>query len=834
MKIAPLIRRLVLRPLRADPARTALTLLSIALGVAVVVAIELAGDAAAGSFESSMKTLTGRVDYEITANGGIDETALGKLAGLPLNARFSPVIEQPVVIPDHGSTVLFGLDFISNVTASADPGPDVDPNEAVVISDDLASRLRAAKGDHLVLRGRDASRVFTVRSIVTGQNTIWAAIDIGAAQRLLNMPGKLDRIEVVLGPGESPDDVSRIVRSSIPESWEISAPGARSEENQRMLGAFRWNLRILSYISLLVGAFLIYNTISVSVVRRRTEIGILRAVGVSSSGVLAIFLGEAAMFGLVGSAIGLGLGRLLAGGIVGMLSDTVNALFVTSTPGALAITPSAALSGLFGGMLVSIAAALIPAREAAGTAPAEAMRRAATEHRTRIHSRRDLAISAACALIAMVLCRLGPINGKPVAGYMATLFAVSAMALATPGVVLGIIAALRGVLKRILGPEGLVAGRSLTAALSRTSVVVAALATAIAMMVAVAVMVGSFRDTVQVWLDNQLRADLYLRAQGPSTAGVYPPLASEVPDLVATVPGVVQVDILHALEIRYNGRRTMFGGAKTDILRSQRTFRFLAGDSDSILRSLPANDRAIVTEAFAEKNGVREGDTLKLRLGDRTASLVIAGINYDYSSDRGVILVDRSTLLRYLPNQPPTNVAVYLKPGADADSVRREIESRLAPYPVMLAPNRVLRDGAVKVFDRTFAITWALEAVAIFVAVLGAANSLLALVLDRRREIGVLRSLGAATGQLKRMILAEAGLLGLLAALLGLALGMSLSLVLIYVINKQSFGWTIQFHPPLALLAGAILLVEACTILAGIWPARFAARLQPAEVIHEE
>jgi putative ABC transport system permease protein len=225
---------------------------------------------------------------------------------------------------------------------------------------------------------------------------------------------------------------------------------------------------------------------------------------------------------------------------------------------------------------------------------------------------------------------------------------------------------------------------------------------------------------------------------------------------------------------------------------------------------------------------------MEIPLGSRTVALTVAGIYYDYSSDRGFVMVDRTTLLKYLPDQPITDIAVYVKPGFDHAAVRRDLESRLRDYPLMIAPNELLRSQAVEVFDRTFAVTYALEGVAIFVAMLGAANSLLALVLDRRREIGLIRYLGAAAGQMRRMILIEAGLLGFLAGSLGLALGMALSLVLIYVINKQSFGWTIQFHPPSALLGGALLLVWAVTILAGVYPARFAARLEPAEAIHEE
>jgi putative ABC transport system permease protein len=271
-----------------------------------------------------------------------------------------------------------------------------------------------------------------------------------------------------------------------------------------------------------------------------------------------------------------------------------------------------------------------------------------------------------------------------------------------------------------------------------------------------------------------------------------------------------------------------------EIVRKKRTLKFLSGDADKILSSLKGQDRAIVSEPFANKHHVKAGQILKLALGTRAVPLTVAGIYYDYSSDRGFVVVDRETLLRYLPQQPATNIAVYVAPGADAEKVRREIESKLRNYPVSIAPNEVLRRGAVEVFDRTFAITYALEGVAIIVAMLGAANSLLALVLARRREIGLIRYLGAAKAQVRSMILTEAGLLGLLSGLLGLALGTALSLVLIYVVNKQSFGWTIQFHPPALLLGGALVLVWAFTVLAGVYPARFAAKLEPADVVHVE
>lgn len=825
-----LFRQLILRPLRRDLTRTILTLLSIALGVAVVIAIELSADAATGSFASSLTTLVGKVDYEITANGGVDENYIAKLAALPMHARFSPVIEEPIVIAGHGSTTLYGIDLIAGAAGANEDAQTLDPanfEDSAVISNDLAERLHLKKDDRITLKGRNRTLDFTIRSIAAHQNTEWVAVDIAAAQTLLDMTGRLDRIEVFVAPDEDAAAVERGIKATVPAAFDVATPGARSEENRRMLRAFKWNLRILSYISLLVGAFLIYNTIAVSVVRRRTEIGILRAIGTSSRGVLLIFLGEATMLGLAGSGLGILLGRGLAAALLSMISDTVNALFTTSTPGPIALSAESVLGALIAGTAVAFFSALIPAREAARVAPAEAMRRSIVEHETRLHVRRDLLIAAGAAAIAAFLCTFGPIDGRPVLGYVATLFAVGAAAMVSPAFITGMTALLRGLLKWIAGAEGLIAGRSLVASLARSSVIVTALATAISMMISVGVMVGSFRETVQVWLDNQLRADIYLRAAGPAAAGINPPIAAAVPPIAENTPGVAEVDTLRSFEFQFEGTRATFAGTNIDAVRRHRVLRFLSG-------TFPGPDQAMITEPFSDKHHLRTGDIVRIPLGDRTATLAVSGVYYDYSSDRGTVLVDRSTLLKYLPRQPVTNIAVYVQPGAEATKVRRDLENRLADYPLMIAPNEALRRGAVQVFDRTFAVTYALEAVAIIVAMLGAANSLLALVIDRRREIGLIRYLGAATAQVRRMILVEAGLFGLLAGSLGLALGMALSLVLIYVINKQSFGWTIQFHPPVLLLAGALLLVWAVTVLAGVYPARFATRLQPADVVHEE
>ena len=812
-----LFRTLILRPLRRDLLRTGLTILAVALGVAVVVAIDLAGDAATGSFRSSLRTLTGDSDLEIRANGGIDEKWMADLSALPFDVKFSPVMEAQATIAGVGSVPLYGLDFLGM--------------DGLVLSRALAVRLNRPGALTLNVAGRPLT--FTVARTVDAGTAEFAALDIAAAQQALGRYGKLDRIDVAVGKGEEFASVEQAVRTLLPAGYLIEKPGARSDENQRMLRAFRWNLRVLSYISLVVGAFLIYNTISVSIVRRRGEIGILRATGASRATVFLLFLTEALLFGIAGGVAGAVLGRLLASGTVQLIAVTINALYTTSRPTPVELTAGEWALALGSGIIAALGSAWAPSREAMRVAPTEAMSRGAHEHHARLRWRRGLVWSGAFAVVALALSQTRALDGYPVGGYAAALFCIASAALAAPAVVLLVNRATRAVAGRRV--EGLLAGRSLAASLARTSVVVGALATAIAMMASVGIMVGSFRETVSLWLGVQLRADLYAGPAVRSGAGEHPALAAQVPAILAAVPGVAAEDLFHALEFRFRGERATLGAGNAEIVRRYGRLRFLSGeDRDAILQSLPGQDRAIVTEPFANKFGMHVGDRVEIPLGARTVAFTVAGIYYDYSSSQGMVIVDRSTLLRYLPDQPVTNIALYLAPGADAEKVQREMQLRTAGMGVTIAANAELRRLSMQVFDRTFSITWALEAVAIVVAMLGAANSLLALVLDRRRELGLLRYLGASRGQIRGMILAEAAFLGLFATLLGLALGFVLSLLLVFVVNKQSFGWTIQFYPPWVLLGAALLLVWCVTVLAGLYPARVGSRLNPADVMAED
>ncbi len=830
-----LLARLILRPLWADRGRTLVTLASIALGVAVIFAMDLAGEAAAGSFRSSMETVSGEDDIEILTTGGLPAELLGKLAGLPYPLKYSPRIEDFAIVNDKRTVPLFGLDVYANALELAAGAGAREPEVTEAVERGVfTTATLGKKGDRLRLQVNDAAAEYTILGVIDSRQVSGDLVlmDLEDADVVAGRKGKLDRILVSLPAGEKAqvDAWVERLRREAPEGVTVRPMGARKEENRKMLAAFRWNLRVLSYIALLVGAFLIYNTISVSVVRRRAEIGIVRAEGGTGRLMVGGFLAEALFFGLVGGLLGLLLGRGLAEGAVKLVGLTVQALYVSSTAAPVEFDWVAAAVSLGSGVAVSLLAALAPALEAGQIPPTEAMARGRVDTQLQKASGRQLVYALGLLIAAAGLSQLPPVAGKPFGGYVATLALIAAASFTAPSLIEFAGRRMTG----WAGVEALLAGRSLAGALRRSSVLVAALATAIAMMTSVGIMVGSFRETMLTWIDRQLRADFYLRPAGEAAMDRHPTISEEVARGIEQIPGVLAVDRFRAYSIRYNGLPVILAAGDVQAQMRYGRTALQKGDTADAVRGMLAGEAVIVSEPFGEKHGVKVGDRITVPLGEARPSFRVAGIFLDYSSENGYIILDQSVARKYLPGDEPTNLAIYAAENADRATLRARIEESYAPRRIALFENRSLRNEAVRIFDQTFAVTYALEAVAIFVAVMGVAGAMLALIIDRRREIGLLRFLGGAAGQVRRMVLFEAGLIGLFSQLLGVASGSLLSLVLIFVINKQSFGWTIEFHLPVAALLSALLFVLVATVLAGLYPARMATRLNPIEVMHEE
>ena len=831
--------RLIVRPMIADPVRALLTVAAVALGVAVIVAVDLASEASMGSFRSSLESLEGSASYEITGVGGIAETVYGDLVRLAVPLGFSPRIESFALLPETGEHVaLFGVDLVGDTMLAeqgAMPRPDV--SELIDVSSVWATEsLGVSPGDTLELIVGDRRLELQVRGLL--DSTLAAAgrfvvMDIALAQRVLGRMGRLDRIYVHTRGTER--DWIDVLAPLVPATASILPAGTGTEDSRRMLGAFRWNLRMMSYATILVGAFLIYNTISAYIVRRREQIGVVRAVGASRTMVRAAFVFEGVVFGILGVAAGLVLGRLLAIGAVDAVGQTVSSLYVSSTPGEVAFRPWTIAVGIVAGIGVSVLSAWWPAREAAGVTPTEAMAGAALDYNVRTTSRRSTAAAVVLVLLAVVFCLMPPLGRIPIGGYLALVCLVGATAMVSPRVSTLVLGVAERWLTAPFGVIGAIAARGLAASLNRTSVIVTAMAIATALIVGMATMVGSFRETVVTWVEHRLQADFYVSPAGGGGRGSSSTMGAEAATRLEAVPGVVDVGRYRTYPIRYRETPATLGLADVALYDRHSGVRFLEGPApDAIWPKLAAGESVIASELFSYRHGVHVNDTIALPLGAQVVEFQVAGVFYDYSGERGFIIGDRRALLRYLPDPRVSSVSVYLQPDSDFEESREAVVRALAGLEVVVTPSRTLRERSIEIFDRTFAITYALEVIAVFVAILGMAEALLNLVFDRRVELAQLRMHGASMGQIRRLVLVQAGLLGLVACLLGLVLGAAWSQVNLLVIHKQSFGWSVQLHWPGAWLAGALGLIFAASVVSGLYPARVGARLNPVEVLRGE
>ncbi len=848
---AGLLRSFILRALWKDRLRAGLSVVAVALGIGAVVAIQLANQSAIASFQESVIAVAGRANLSITSLAPFSEDLVARLydafTGSQAELEISPVIEGTAVEPQSREALeVLAVDLASDravrdiATESAAAPRDLlllltDPH-SLLIGRDFARRRGLQPGSELTLLVNDRALRFTVAGILSESGPgaalsgNLAVMDIAAGQLVFGRQGKLDRIDLVLPPAKA-EEVRGRLAALLPAGVTLERPQARSEQVEKMLRAFRLNLSALSLVSLIVGAFLIYSTVAISVVRRRTEVGALRAAGATRRRVAVLFLAKAALLGLAGSALGILLGRLLAPRALELVAGTVNSLWVAVLPAPVALSWRVAAFSLAVGVSAALLSALAPALEAAQVDPAEALRRGAYERARHIHQARDAVAGLSVLAGAWGLAQLPALDSRPLAGYASALLLVAGFALLAPWVVARFSRLSSAVLNCAGTTTGMLAARSLGASLGRASVLAMALATAIGMMASVAILVTSFRRTVEVWAGQTFRADLFLRPAAARSGRLHHvTVSAETAEAIARTPGVAAVDAFRAQDISFRGGPALLGAGDWETLARFGNLMFLDGrPAPEVLRHEP--DTVVISEPFSLRYGVKKGDTILLPTPAGNRPFRVRGVCYDYSSDCGYAVMSRADWLRYGGAPDATSLAVYLAPGADPERARQQIAQHTPARALLITSNRELKANVLRIFDRTFAITWELEAIAICVAVLGMANALPAMVWERRRELGVLRYLGATRRQVRDLVLVEAILLGLLACVLGLLLGLALSLVLIYVVNRQSFGWTIQFSLPAEFLARATAAVFLVTCLSALYPARQAAQIDPVEVV---
>ena len=814
--------------------RTLLSVLGVALGVALGYGVHLVNRAAVEDLAAGVRAIAGDADLEVRGGrGGFAEDAYASVAKLPGIAATSPMLELEAGLAEGGVLRVIGVDPLR----AAQLSPQMFAHEprlmlellrpdTVLLSAGAAEAMRLGKGATLTLVAGLATVTLEVAGTLPPGNPhgVAAFTDISTAQWRFSRLGELNRIGIRLAPGANRDAVREQVAAILPAGVHAAPVETAEASGAALSRAYRVNLNVLALVALFTGAFLVFSAQALEVARRRGEHALLRVLGLEQAGLARLVLSEAAVIGAAGALLGLLLGYLFALAAVRASGGDLGAGMFRGLAPQVNFAPGAALGYLAAGIAVALAGALLPALEAARTPPAQALK-AGDEQRL---FARAVSLKAPVLLLgaAIALALLPPLQGLPVFGYAAIAGLLVGGILLMPAFSRWAFDALP-----LAGrPAMQLALAQLRGAPGQAMVSLAAIVASFSLMVAMAIMVASFRTSVDRWLDAVLPADLYLRTTHAGETGFVEPRFEE---RVKRLPQIARAEFLRSGRVTLDPSRPPLVLIARDVPEPgfARVLPLVGAVYAPEAGDPPA---AWVSEAAASLYGMQPGRRVRIPLAGRAHDFVVAGVWRDYARQHGAILVERPVYAKLTGDGRANDAALWLAPGARAADAVRAIRRLRGAEQLEIAQPGEIREISLAIFDRSFAVTYAMEAVAVLVGLFGLSSSLGAIVLARRREFGVLRHLGMTRREIGRMLMAEGSLLALLGALAGLVLGGLISLVLIYVVNRQSFNWSMDLHPPLAVLAaltGTLVLLAALTArLSG----REAMSMAPVRAVKED
>ncbi|OGP69621.1 MAG: hypothetical protein A2Y80_10015 [Deltaproteobacteria bacterium RBG_13_58_19] len=863
------------------PGRTALGLLGIALGTAVYLSISLAAASALKSFQNGVQAVAGKAEWRLQSPGApLDESLFIKVRRLPEVKAVAPVVESVLELapPRQGPVLLLGIDPFSEIPFrsyefSREQGLEADAwkefltqPQSVLVSRPLAARLGLKTGDPLPVMVGPARQNLKVVGIFRSPQGLYPLegavllMDLAGAQELLDRAGQLDYLDL-MGTGSDTEMAAKL-RGELPPGVELMRPGAQGRQMEGLVASYRLNLSVLSAIALFVGMFLIYQSVTLSVVRRRREIGLLRTLGMTPGQVLLLFLAEGIVSGALGGFLGLVLGVGLAKAALGLMTNTMSSLYTPVEAKEVLVRGTLLLQAWGLAVGATLVAALIPAREAARTRVRAVWYREDLEERLESRAGAIFWVGFGALALAGVAAFLRVGSGPPLPAFAAAFLILLAFASFTPLATRALGRGLLPVWRRLLGAPGDLGCRYLAGSLSRSAVSIAALACALGMLIAVATMIGSFRQTVNDWISRAISGDIFFGPAVFSTAAYDHYLPPEIVPELRRDPEVADIYLYRCVRLPFRDRYILAIGGSFDVLAKHGGLWFRRGDTQEIMRGvgdkagdqkgfdLPLSPldqpktenrtpktegKVVISEPLAETFGYREGDTLILPTPSGPQPLTVAGVFYDYRTDGPSVWMDISQFRRFWPDRHLNAVRLYLRDGGKVKEFQEKLQQRYGSrYRLLALSHRQLRDGILEIFDDTFALTYALEGVAVLVAVFGIITTFLVLIMDRERELALLQALGASRRQILSMVLVESGLASFLSFLLGAMSGALLSLLLILVINKQAFGWTIRLYWTPGIYWQTLLLVVGLGLAAGAYPAWRAMQPHLATLLKEE
>jgi putative ABC transport system permease protein len=845
------------RNLRHHWGRALVVLFGIALGAAVFTSVRLAVYASLSSFVRSMDFFAGTAQKVLVRPGGhLPEGVLPVLLRHPAVKDFSPLLTTYV---RHGATqgdsfLLIGIDPLLDQSfrkwrirgdreKASERWLDLirDPY-TVILTEPLARELQTVSGARLRLEHTRNSAEFRVAGILVPEGLALveggrvALTDIATFQEFAGLHGLLDRIDLTFKPKTGAQDIGDLVRK-LPEELELRSPSAARDSGTAMIRAYQLNLSVLSFASLFVGMFLVYSLVALNVASRRRELAILRSVGASPRALFMLFLSEGALFGVCGWLLAIPLSSLLVKYLLQVVSQTISTLFVRVQVEGIVLSPLEVAVSLGVTLFTAAVAAFQPAREAMKVPPKEALEISpAGTHRPR--SAQRLAVWAlVCILVCLPLALLPGVAGIPLPGYLAIILLFVGFALLAPGMLERLGRILAPLLRRFAGAPAYLAGRYLRDCGARTAISVGALITAVALFTALVIMIFSFRHTVELWVRQTVSGDLFVTTKmGQVNRFRFPIPETVVAELKRLDSGVDYVQS-RRYQMNYGDFPYEFEVLGMDSFLKHGGFVWLKGDPEKTRPMLVRGEGVLISEVFATRTGLDIGGTFRAQIEGSRVELPVVGVIRDYRTDGGVVFYSWTHFKERFHDPQWSGVRFYFRerpPDVDARvaGLRNAIIDRWGDQLDMIS-GKDLREAVLRIFDETFAITTVLLLIALAVAALGITTTLTVMVLERTRQLNTLYAVGGSLRQICSMILWEASFLVAAGEAAGLACGFILSYLLVYVINRQSFGWTFLYVVDWGSLAFSLPLIILTALAAAIPAVRLVFSNPPAELLRE-
>ena len=806
-----MLRLLATLSRRRPRGRAALSVLGIALGVALGYGVYLVNRAAVEDLAASVRALAGEADLQVRGGRtGFSESLYPRVARLPGVAWVNPALELDAGIAGSERTIrIIGVDALKQGR------PELLAADTVLLSplahESMPQGLRLVVGQHSVELKVEG---------VADLKGFAALTDIATAQWRLGRLGELNRLDVHLARGADRAAVQRRIEPMLPAGVHVAAVDALEQASGYPSRAYRVNLNVLALVALFTGGFLVFSAQSLELARRRGEHALLRVLGLTAPRLRRLVLLEAAALGALGGVLGVGLGALLASAALRYAgADFGTGQLRAATP-QLQMHWLSALLHLAAGIAVALAGALLPALDAARAPPAQALKAGDDQRMFRRLARAWPGIALLAAGAA--LSQLGPVGGLPLFGY-----------LAIACLLVGSIALMPRVSQQVFSALPATRSIALTLAISQlrgapgqAAVSLAAIVASFSLMAAMAIMVASFRESVDDWLDAVLPAELYFRTTHAGDTGYLEPGFEE---RVRALPELERVEFLRSARIALDPARPPLS-----LLARERAEQAFPRVGERYQRAPGDPPLVWVSEAVSDLYGFSVGQRIRLPLQGRAVPAVVGGVFRDYARQHGAVLIERADYVALTGDRRVNDGAAWLRPGVTPAQAMQALRALPGGAELDIAAPPEIREVSLRVFDRSFAVTYAMEAVAVLVGLFGLSSSLGAIVLARRREFGVLRHLGLRRGQVRAMLAAEGALLALLGALAGLAVGSGISLILVYVVNRQSFGWSMELHPPYAFLALLTFVLLALAVVTAVLSGKEAMGMGPVRAVRED